>query len=217
MKISVCIVEDNEQIRSSLEQIIRMDKQYQLKGSFSNAEIALQKLPVINPDIVLMDINLGDGKTGIECVKALKPKHPDMQFMMCTVYEDDEKIFEALTAGAHGYLLKKTAPDKLLAAIKELNEGGAPMSSQIARKVVGLMQSGQVAEPSDNNSANKLLKTLSPREKEILQLLANGLLYKEIAYHLAISQETVRKHVYHVYEKLHVKNHVEATNKFFGR
>lgn len=217
MKISVCIVEDNEQIRSSLEQIIMMDKHYQLKGSFSNAEIALQNLPVINPDIVLMDINLGDGKNGIECVKALRPKHPDMLFMMCTVYEDDEKIFEALTAGAHGYLLKKTAPDKLLAAIKELNEGGAPMSSQIARKVVGLMQSGQVAEPLENNSANKLLKTLSPREKEILQLLANGMLYKEIAYHLEISQETVRKHVYHVYEKLHVKNHVEAANKFFGR
>lgn len=217
MKISVCIVEDNEQIRSSLEQVIKMDKQYLLKGSFSNAETALEKLPVLQPDIVLMDINLGNGMNGIECIKALKPKHPDLLFMMCTVYEDDEKIFDALTSGANAYILKKTPPDQLLSAIKELYEGGAPMNGQIAKKVVGLMQSGQVAEPLENNSPNKLLKTLSRREKEILQLLASGMLYKEIAYHLEISQETVRKHVYHVYEKLHVDNRVQAINKLFKR
>jgi len=217
MKISICIVEDNEQIRSSLEQIIMMDTRYKLKGSFCNAEEALQKIPIIHPNIVLMDINLGNGKSGIECVKLLRPKHPDILFMMCTVYEDNEKIFDALTSGANGYVLKKTAPDKLLAAIKELYDGGAPMSSQIARKVVRLLQSSQIAEPIDNDSPNKIMRKLSRRENEILQLLANGMLYKEIAAHLEISSETVRKHVYHIYGKLHVNNRVEAINKLHDR
>jgi len=217
MKISVCIVEDNEQIRSALEQIIMMDSRYKMAGSFNNGEEAMQKIPLINPNIVLMDINLGDGKSGIECVKFIRPTNPDILFMMCTVYEDDEKIFNALTAGANGYILKKTAPQKLLEAIKELYEGGAPMSSQIARKVVRALQNGQIAEATESNSTKKTLRNLSSRENEILQLLANGLLYKEIAAHLEISQETVRKHVYHVYEKLHVNNRVEAINKFFER
>jgi len=217
MKITICIVEDNEQFRSSLEQIISMDKRYQLKASFANFEDALQKIPHVLPDIVLMDIHLGNGKSGIECVKALKPKHRDILFMMCTIYHDDEKIFDALKAGASGYILKKATPDQLLAAIKELHEGGAPMSTQIARKVVSMLQTGKVDEPGVNNSPNKLLEKLSIREKEILHLLANGMMYKEIARHLGISPETVRKHVYHVYEKLHVDNRVQAINKFFDR
>ena len=217
MKISICIVEDIEQIRSSFEQIISMDKSYQLKASFGNAEEALLKIPLMRPDIVLMDINLGNGKNGIECVKALKPKLKDTLFMMCTIYEDDEKIFDALKSGASGYILKKATPDQLLAAIKELHEGGAPMSTQIARKVVSMLQTGKVDEPGVNNSPNKLLEKLSIREKEILHLLANGMMYKEIARHLGISPETVRKHVYHVYEKLHVDNRVQAINKFFDR
>jgi DNA-binding NarL/FixJ family response regulator len=222
MKISVCIVEDNEQIRFALEQIIMMDQQYKMAGSFKNAEEAMQKIPLINPNIVLMDINLGDGKNGIECVKFIRPTNPDILFMMCTVYEDDEKIFNALASGANGYILKKTAPHKLLEAIKELHEGGAPMSSQIARKVVRALQSGHIVETAENGSPKKvfkkiLLREISLRENEILQLLANGLLYKEIAAHLEISQETVRKHVYHIYEKLHVNNRVEAINKFFER
>ena len=217
MKISVCIVEDNENIRSALEQIIMMDPHYKIAGSFSNAEDALQTIPLANPDIVLMDINLGDGKSGIECVRYLRQKNPDILFMICTVYEDDEKIFDALSAGANGYILKKTAPDKLLEAIKELYEGGAPMSSQIARKIVRAMQNGQITEPAEKNQIKKSLRKLSGRENEILQLLANGLLYKEIAAHLKISSETVRKHVYHIYEKLHVANRVEAINKFFER
>jgi DNA-binding NarL/FixJ family response regulator len=130
--------------------------------------------------------------------------------MMSTVYEEDEKIFEALAAGANGYILKKTAPGKLLEAIKELYEGGAPMSSQIARKVVNAFQK----VPSGGNA---FLDKLSNREAEILELLAKGLLYKEIAHKLGIAQETVRKHVYHIYEKLHVNNRVEAVNKYFGR
>jgi DNA-binding NarL/FixJ family response regulator len=156
-----------------------------------------------------MDINLGK-MNGIECVRRIKPQHPDILFMMCTVYEEDEKIFEALAAGANGYILKKTTPSKMLEAIKELYEGGAPMSSQIARKVVNAFQ-----KVPDGSHAQ--IDTLSNREAEILELLAKGLLYKEIASQLFIAQETVRKHVYHIYEKLHVNNRIEAVNKYFGR
>ena len=161
-----------------------------------------------------MDINLGENESGIDCIRELKPLYPEILFMMCTVYEEDEKIFEALSAGANGYILKKTTPVKLLDAIKELYEGGAPMSSQIARKVVNVFQTKAMEASS---SQGKSINILSNRENEILQLLAKGLLYKEIAGHLFISQETVRKHVYHIYEKLHVNNRVEAINKFFGR
>jgi DNA-binding NarL/FixJ family response regulator len=147
---------------------------------------------------------------GIECVKRIKGNYPDILFMMCTVYEEDEKIFEALAAGANGYILKKTSPSKLLEAIHELYEGGAPMSSQIARKVVNAFQKMP-------GSSNAQIDKLSAREAEILEHLAKGLLYKEIAAQLNIAQETVRKHVYHIYEKLHVNNRVEAVNKFYGR
>ena len=136
--------------------------------------------------------------------------------MMCTVYEDDEKIYQALTAGASGYILTKTAPGKLLDAIQELYEGGAPMSSQIARKVVAAFRSKNADLVPESQSA-KEIRVLSNREKEILELLSKGFLYKEIAASLFISPETVRKHVYHIYEKLHVNNRVEAVNKFFGR
>ena len=214
MAISVCIVDDNKDIRFALEQIITMAEGYALLGSFSGSQEALDMIPLLKPDVVLMDINLGDGESGIACVKELKPENPEILFMMCTVYEEDEKIFEALSAGANGYILKKTAPIKLLDAIKELHEGGAPMSSQIARKVVNAFQRRPLAEFS---TQSKSISILSNRENEILELLAKGLLYKEIASVLFISQETVRKHVYHIYEKLHVNNRVEAINKFFGR
>jgi len=209
--ISVCIVDDNNELRAALEEIISMSDGYKCAGAMSTAEEAIRKLPLIKPDVVLMDINLGGGETGIDCVRELKPTMPSTNFMMCTVYEEDEKIFEALNAGASGYILKKTAPGKLLEAIRELYQGGAPMSSQIARKVVAAFQKHTTA-PGAND-----LATLSNREKEILELLSRGLMYKEIAAALFISQETVRKHVYHVYEKLHVSNRVEAVNKFYGR
>ena len=214
MPIAVCIVDDNDEIRSALEQIILMADGYELVGSCSGLQEALIEIPILKPNVVLMDINLGDGESGIDCIRELKPQHPEILFMMCTVYEEDEKIFEALSAGANGYILKKTTPSKLLDAIRELYEGGAPMSSQIARKVVGVFQN-KAAE--SGSVQGKALNILSNRENEILQLLAKGLLYKEIASHLFISQETVRKHVYHIYEKLHVNNRVEAINKFFGR
>jgi len=216
MTISVCIVDDNKDIRSALEQIITMADGYTLAGSFPDAESALQKIPALQPNVVLMDINLGDGESGIDCVRQLKPQYPDILFMMCTIYEEDEKIFEALKAGANGYILKKTAPGKLLDALRELHEGGAPMSSQIARKVVNAFQS-KPADAPDTNTAVRTISILSNRENEILELLARGMLYKEIAARLFISQETVRKHVYHIYEKMHVNNRVEAINKFYGR
>jgi DNA-binding NarL/FixJ family response regulator len=217
MTISVCIVDDNKDIRSALEQIILMAEGYTLAGSFSDAEEALQKIPLVKPNVVLMDINLGEGESGIDCVRQLKPQNPEILFMMCTIYEEDEKIFEALKAGANGYILKKTAPGKLLDSLRELHEGGAPMSSQIARKVVNAFQSRTSPDTTGNTTTAKTISILSNRENEILVLLAQGMLYKEIAARLFISQETVRKHVYHIYEKLHVNNRVEAINKFYGR
>ncbi|MEO6549738.1 MAG: response regulator transcription factor [Ferruginibacter sp.] len=211
MDIFVAIVEDNNDIRNALEQIIDMADGYTLAGSCVNGEEAIVHIPLMKPHVVLMDINLG-GINGIEVVRKLKEEHPDILYMMCTVYEEDEKIFEALNAGASGYVLKKTAPDKLLDAIKELYEGGAPMSSQIARKVVATFQN-----KTSTTVTNDSLGVLSRREKEILESLSKGLLYKEIADHLFISPQTVRKHVYHIYEKLHVGNRIEAVNKFFGR
>lgn len=217
MAITVCIVDDTLDIRMALEEIVRLSDDFKLLGSFSSGEDAITKIPVLQPDVVLMDINLG-GISGIECVRRLKPDNKDILFMICTVYEEDEKIFEALNAGANGYILKKTSPIKLLEAIRELYEGGAPMSAQIARKVVAVFQQkNNTQETGQVPVTNSNLKTLSNREMEILVLLSKGMLYKEIAAQLFISQETVRKHVYHMYEKLHVNNRIEAVNKYFGR
>lgn len=212
MKIPVVIVEDNNDIRQALEQIIEMSDSCELAGSCVNGEEALIRIPIIQPKVVLMDISLG-GITGIEVVKELKVQHPEILFMMCTIYEDDEQLFEALSAGASGYILKKTPPGKLLEAIEELVDGGAPMSSQIARKVVAAFQN----KKSEKNPNETALDVLSKREKEILEMIAKGLLYKEISDSLFISIETVRKHVRHIYDKLHVDNRIEAVNKFYGR
>jgi DNA-binding NarL/FixJ family response regulator len=212
--ITVCIVDDNRDLRNALEEIISMSDGYSCIGTIGTAEEAIREIPFLSPDVVLMDINLGTDQSGIDCVKVLKQQVPATNFMMCTVYEEDEKIFEALSAGASGYILKKTAPARMLEAIRELYQGGAPMSSQIARKVVAAFQNkpAMVAGPDA-----ELLEDLSNREREILEQLSKGLMYKEIAAELFISPETVRKHVYHIYEKLHVSNRIEAVNKYFGR
>ncbi|HEX6913748.1 MAG TPA: response regulator transcription factor [Chitinophagaceae bacterium] len=207
MSIRVAIVEDNPGILNALEEVLRLDDNFEWVGSYASAEDAIKDIPDVLPDVVLMDINLGNGLNGIDCVRKLKPLQPSVLYLMCTVYEEDDKIFDALKAGASGYILKKTQPAKLLEAIKELYEGGAPMSSQIARKVVTTFQ----------EKKDKGLEELSPREREILEHLAKGLLYKEISAELCISQETVRKHVYNIYEKLHVSNRVEAINRLYGR
>ena len=211
-EISVCIVDDNKELRNALEEIITMSEGFKCVGTIGTAEDAVGQIPLLRPDVVLMDINLGTEASGIDCVRILKPRIPATNFMMCTVYEESEKIFEALTAGASGYILKKTDPPRMLEAIRELYQGGAPMSSQIARKVVAAFQQKPIASHESEE-----LNDLTSRERGILELLSKGLMYKEIAAELFLSAETVRKHVYHIYEKLHVNNRVAAVNKFYGR
>ena len=206
--ISVAVVEDVEEIRNALQILINGSKGFSCESVFSNAEDALQHLPQLKPDVVLMDINL-PGKNGIECVKTLANKIPATQFMMCTVYEDDDNIFEALSAGASGYLLKRSPPVQILQAIQELYEGGSPMSSEIARRVVeSLKKKGKPSDATD---------ILTEREKEILDFLSKGYLYKEIANELFISKETVKRHIHNIYEKLQVETRIEALNKAFPR
>lgn len=211
-EITVCVVDDNNELRSMLKEIIDMADGYKCIGSIATVQEAIRLLPALKPDVVLMDINFGTTENGIDCVRELKPKIPATNFMMCTVYEEDEQIFEALSAGANGYILKKTTPQKTLEAISELYQGGAPMSSQIARKVVAAF-----SEKPEEIKKESGLQELTNREKEILEFLSKGKMYKEIAAVLFLSAETVRKHVYHIYEKLHVTNRVEAANKFYGR
>ncbi|HTB32467.1 MAG TPA: response regulator transcription factor [Bacteroidia bacterium] len=205
--IKVAIVEDVKEIREGLQWLINGHEGFSCTDTFENAEDALQKLPQLLPDVILMDINL-PGINGVEAVKKLKSEYPSMQFIMSTVYEDDENIFESLKAGAAGYLLKKTSPDKIIDAIEEVYAGGSPMSIQIARKVID----------SFHGKPDKLETNydLTPKEKEVLKLLSKGLLYKEVANSLNISIDTVRSHVRHIYEKLHVQSRTEALNKVFG-
>lgn len=205
--IQVAIVEDIREIKEGLELLIDSSEGFRCIKTYSNAEEAIVDLPQLNPDVVLMDINL-PGINGIEAVRSLKPKIPATQFIMSTVYEDDENIFESLKAGASGYLLKKTAPSKILESITEVYNGGSPMSSQIARRVIGSFQQKNSIEESS---------LLTQREKEILKLLARGLRYKEIATDLTISIDTVRTHTRHIYEKLQVQSRVEAINKVMGK
>jgi DNA-binding NarL/FixJ family response regulator len=207
MPIKICIVEDLKDVRDGLISLLTLDERFEILAAWPDAEVAEEELPAWQPDIVVMDINL-PGKNGIECIRNVKPACPHTQFMMFTIYENDEKVFEALAAGANGYLLKKTAMSKMAEALTELYEGGAPMSTQIARKVIDSMRT------TDNSD---VIKSLSTRENEILQLLGKGLLYKEIADKLGISANTVRLHIHNIYEKLHVHNRTEALNKAFGK
>ena len=208
MSISIAIVEDLDAVRNGLKDFISLSTDFLVVGSFKSGEEAVQKLPGVKPDIVIMDINL-PGMNGIECIRQVKDKSPATQFMMFTVYENDEKVFEALKAGASGYLLKNTGLLQIAESVKELHEGGSPMSANIARKMVNLFRGTDKKTP--------FLDLLSPREKEILQLLAKGLLYKEIAEQLHITTGTVRIHIHKIYEKLHVQNRTEAINKAFGK
>jgi len=205
--IAVAIVEDIKDIREGLRILIDNSSGFLCKEVYPSAEDAVKGLPESQPDVVLMDINL-PGMNGIDCVKQLKPQLARTQFIMTTVYEDGDNIFESLKAGATGYLLKKTEPVKILEAIKEVYAGGSPMSTQIARKVIASFQPKHSIDDVDS---------LTPKEKEILKGLSKGLRYKEIAYEMQISIETVRSHVRHIYEKLHVQSRTEALNKIYGR
>jgi len=207
MPIRVSIVEDLAEVREGLVDLVQSDEELSMVSSFKDAESAAQKLPELKADIVLMDINL-PGMSGIDCIKLVKEKCPGTQFMMFTVYENDEKVLEALQAGATGYLLKRTKPELILESIKELNQGGSPMSSNIARKLLNIFLHEKKATKKE---------VLSDRENEVLQLLADGLLYKEIANRLYIGHGTVRQHLHNIYEKLHVHNRTEAVNKYFDR
>jgi DNA-binding NarL/FixJ family response regulator len=216
-KIKVAIVEDNPALRDALCQVIQLCADFELSLTCNNGEEALQQLPTSNAQIVLMDINLG-GINGIEVVRQLKQRVPQMQFMMCTVYEDDDKIFDALRAGASGYILKKTPPLQLVDAIGELHQGGSPMTPLIARKVVAaFINTTPLVDSSYPQREDEDLNRLSKREREILEMMASGKPHKDIADELGISPQTVRKHVFNIYEKLHVSNRVEAINKYFGR
>ena len=205
--ISIAIVEDDPVLRKILAEIIGGTPAWKLTDSFENAEDALRAIPKNPPAVVLMDIQL-PGMSGIECVALLKEECPDIQVMMVTVYDNNDRIFDALAAGASGYLLKEDAPEKLLESLKDLVAGGSPMSSAIARKVT---QHFQKAAPSKNQEHN-----LTPRETEILEQLVKGSLYKEIASDLGIGLETVRTHLHHIYSKLHVRTRTEAVVKYLG-
>ena len=208
MSISVSIVEDDPGVRASLVKLIDSSPGFRCLSQHPTAESALQEIPKANPQVVLMDINL-PGLSGVECVRRLKPVLAQTQIIMLTVYQNTEHIFNALAAGATGYLLKQTPPAELLAAIRDVNAGGSPMSGHIARKIV---QSFQESPSQSSSSA----ETLSPREAEVLDLLAKGFLYKEIADQMKISYATVHTHIRHVYEKLHVRSRTEAVAKHLG-
>jgi DNA-binding NarL/FixJ family response regulator len=203
--ISVAIVDDERKLCESIAAFVNGSSGFKCVSSYHSAEAALEHLPADKPDVVLMDINM-TGMNGVECVRRLKGLVPEMKIMMLTVYEDTDQIFRALSAGASGYMLKRSTPARLLEAIKDLHEGGSPMSSSIARKVVASFQkSGQIREEKLN---------LSPREQTVLESMAKGLTYKQTADHLEISIDTVRTHVRRIYEKLHVKSNTEAVAKY---
>lgn len=206
--ITVSIVEDLSEVRESLESLIKGAGNFLLLSAYPNAEAAANNIPKEQPQIVIMDINL-PGISGIDCIRKIKSVCPNTQFMMYTIFEDDDKIFDALEAGASGYLLKKTPKEKILDALQELHEGGSPMSTQIARKVTRSFQ--------QKNQLNEESNLLTPKEKEVLELLSKGFLYKEISEKLHISLNTVKQHIHKTYLKLHVCNRTEAVIKVYGK
>jgi DNA-binding NarL/FixJ family response regulator len=208
MSIAIAIVEDQREMRESLVEWLGSAPGLRCVVAHATAEEALRRIPDEAPDVVLMDINL-TGMNGIECVSRLRERLPQIQVLMLTTYDNGDLIFDSLRAGASGYLLKNMPRDELVQALQQLRAGGAPMSLQIARKVINYFHESK--KPSES------LRQLTTRELEILKLLAKGYLYKEIAEHLGVSMSTVRTHVSAVYEKLHVHSRTEAAMKFAGR
>jgi DNA-binding NarL/FixJ family response regulator len=206
--ITLSIVEDDPGTREQLAALLRQEPSLQCLNSYADAESALQGIPVDRPDVALVDINL-PGLNGIECVARLTALMPSLRILMLTAYKDSDLIFKSLRAGAHGYLLKKMVAAELVHAVEQVHVGGAPMSMQIASQVVEYFHHSQKSSTD--------VQKLSQREQEILALLAKGLLYKEIVDRLGISMSTVRTHLQHIYEKLHVNSRTEAAAKFFGR
>lgn len=208
MSIAIAIVEDQRVLRESLVEWLDHAPGIRCVGAFASGEDALREIPLLNPDVVLMDINL-PGMNGIRCVGRLKEVLPKTQVLMLTTYDEGDLIFDSLRAGANGYLLKNMPREELVAAVEQVHAGGAPMSLQIARKVINHFH----RKPKGNSE----LDQLTARELDILRLLAKGYMYKEIADHLGISMSTVRTHVTAVYEKLHVQSRTEAAMKLVGQ
>jgi len=208
MPITVSIVEDNAGTRKSLVDLLTGDTGVRCLGAYATGEAAVRGIPVERPEVALVDINL-PGMSGIECVAQLKAKMPQLCVMMLTTYEEDDLIFNSLRAGATGYMLKNTTPAELVQAIEQVRAGGAPMSMNIARKVVQHFH--KIPKPRSE------VEQLTKREQELLALLAKGLFYKEIAEQLGISVNTVRTHVHSIYDKLHVQSRTEAAVHFFRR
>ncbi len=206
--LQVCVVEDEPSIREILGQLLDAEPYMQLTGTFATGEAAMEALPGLAPQVVIMDISL-PGLSGIDCVKQLAAQLSDTLFLMYTMHDDDGRVFEALKAGAHGYILKNTPLDDVLRAVRDLANGGAPMSASVARRIIGHFRAPTPAEG--------VLQVLTPREQSVLELLAKGLLYKEIADRLGLSSNTVSQYVYCIYRKLHVQNRMEAVNKYLGR
>ena len=206
-RTKIAIVEDNKVIRESLMEFVKADSECECVYVCATAEEALKEIPKYQPEVVLMDIQLPD-ISGIECTAHLKQLMPSVQIIMVTVYEDAERIFKALRAGACGYILKRGIPEELISAIREVRQGGAPMSGEIARKVIASFQ-----EPVTTAAE---MEGLSPREREILELLAAGFPNKQIAARVGLTNGTVRWHLRHVYHKLHVRSRTEATLKFLS-
>ena len=206
--IRVVVIEDHDQTRQMLAALIESHSDYQCVGAYPSGEAAIENIAATGAQVALVDIHL-PGITGAQCVAKLKPTYPDIQFIMCTSLEDTDTIFAALQAGATGYLTKATTPGKILEAIKDAHQGGSPMSSHIARKVISFFQQ----KPASTTELDKL----SVREQEILQYLAKGYRYKEMAGLLFISIETVRKHIHNIYEKLQVNSRTDALNKAYPK
>ncbi|HZT22902.1 MAG TPA: response regulator transcription factor [Verrucomicrobiae bacterium] len=203
--IKVAIVEDNRTLREGFETLLNRTPGFQCVCTCDTVTEALRKIPKTRPDVVLMDIQLPDA-TGVECTAKIKELMPAVQIVIVTVYEDTERIFQALRAGACGYLLKRAQPEKVIAAIREAHEGGVPMTPEIARKVIGLFRSQAAAQQQ--------IGGLTDREREVLQLVMHGLGNKAIADRLGVTVAAVKWHLQHIYEKLHVHSRTEAALKF---
>ena len=206
-RIQVSIVEDDLTIRETLKALFIHVPDMEIFTTHATAEDAILRLSNACPEVVIMDINL-PGQSGIDCVQQLSQSCPATQFLMYTVHDDDHRVFEALKAGANGYILKESTPDQIIEAVRELRAGGAPMSALVARRVVAHMRKPETGRTQEE---------LSARENNVLELLAQGLLYKEIGDRMSITTGTVKQHIHRIYGKLHVQNRTEAVNRYFGR
>jgi|LakMenEpi03Aug12_release.lakeMendotaPanAssembly.Ray.scaffolds.fasta_scaffold287188_4 DNA-binding NarL/FixJ family response regulator len=211
--IQVAVVEDDARLRRTFVDVLESSTAFRCVGAFATGAEAVAGIPALAPDVVIMDVNLPD-TTGVECVKTLAPKLPGTQILMVTVYQDPDTTFQALAAGAHGYLVKPVLPERLLEAIREIRAGGVPMSRTIARKVIETFRSREAAEAAGTSAARSPAasldeESLTSREQQVLELLVEGFSYKEISQRLGISTSTVGTYVQRIYEKLHVSSRRE--------